>query len=222
MKTESSGKKQLLIIGSVVIILICGINLARMVTGGGGGSAGFDPTGIQEEVGRALGSVTAVHLGESGTVVILAVDDSQSQHPYAKEQAAATEGRLKDYGITVQDTVWLQANQILPEMGVMTIGLYMDTMAPYQDVDGIVSLAGIPALDPTQAHRDMSTLTNMPPLYCLTRDRTSLDSMMRSGLIKGAVCEKKVDTSNKAPKKAKEWFPEVSYEVITSPPESGG
>ena len=62
-------KKQLLIIVSVVVIALCVINMARQMSGGG--RRGFAPTGVQNEVGKALAGATAAELGNSGSVAIL-------------------------------------------------------------------------------------------------------------------------------------------------------
>lgn len=213
-----NSKKLLLIIVSSIVILFCVINIVRQIKGGG--RKGFEPTGVQEEVGRALAEATSDHLGESGSVVILAVDDSQSPYPFAKKQVEAAADTFKSKGIEVQDTIWLMANQIMPEMGVMTVDLYMESMAPFKGVDGIVSFAGIPVPDPMQGRNQIAALKTMPPLYCVTRDRNTLTPMMKSGMVKVAVCEKgaAVDMSDgKKPKKPAEWFIAV-YEVITSAP----
>ena len=210
----------LLGIGAAVVILFCGIHLGGLLFGGG--PKGFAPTGIHEEVGRALAQVTAERLGGSGTVVILAVDDSHSPFAFAEDQAKATKKALEDNGIEVRETVWLMANQILPEMGVMTVDVYLKAMEPFLDVDGIVSLAGIPVPDPAQGRQEVTALKALPPIYCVTQDRETLKPMMRAGLVNAAVCEKgtAVDmTDGNKPKKPHEWFVAV-YEVVTSVPEA--
>lgn len=217
MSSDSSIRKLLLGIISAIVIAVCAISLIKQFTGG---PAGFAPTGVQEEVGRALAEAAAAHLDNAGSVAILAIDDSQSPYPFAERQVKAATKALEDAGIQVREPVWLKANQILPEMGVMTVDVYMQAMQPHSDADAIISLCGIPVPDPgAGARQQIGALRSLPPMFCTTQDRGTLAPMMKNGLVLAAVVEKGGAVGmadGKAPKKAEDWF-DAAYELVTAP-----
>lgn len=219
MSSTGSTKKALLAIGSCAVILVCGIHLSGLLLRNQ--PAPFLPAGIQDQVGRALAQAAAADLEGSGTVALLTYDDGNSPMAFKEDQLQATVKALKANGIEVRDTVRLEANQLVPELGVMEADVYLAAMESFQDVDAIVSLAGLPAPDPTTGQEALAALRQLPPLYCVTQDRETLQLMMKSGLVKAAVCEKGEPSEGLQDMTVEAVFSN-RFEVVASTPSPAG